>query len=192
VRGREPEGAVSPEEYEAVRGEIISKLRRLVDPSTGQFVDGQIITREEVYHGKHVDEMPDLVYLTLEKGYIIEQPMALPFVSNRVIIDDPKISGTHRMHGVLLAKGPWCRKGASLEGATLLDLAPTVLHLAGCRVPDDMDGRVLAELFDEGFLKDHPIVYCEAGPEKDRHETGLSSADQEVILSRLKGLGYID
>jgi predicted AlkP superfamily phosphohydrolase/phosphomutase len=192
IRGREPEGAVSPEDYEAVRDEIISKLQALVDPTTGRPVNGQIMTREEVYHGRHADEMPDLVYLALEQGYIIEQPMALPFVSNRVIIDDPKISGTHRMHGVLLAKGPWCRPGASLEGATLFDLAPTILHLAGCRVPDDMDGRVLTELFDETFLKEHPVVYHDAGPEASRHETGLSSEDQEVILSRLRGLGYID
>jgi arylsulfatase A-like enzyme len=118
--------------------------------------------------------------------------MALPFVSNRVIIADPKISGTHRMHGVLLAKGPWCRQGVSLAGATLLDLAPTILHLAGCPVPDDMDGRVLTELFDEGFFKEHPIAYRAAGAEAARQETGLSSEDQEVILSRLKGLGYID
>jgi predicted AlkP superfamily phosphohydrolase/phosphomutase len=192
VRGREPEGTVSPEEYQAVRDEIIRKLQGLTDPTTGRPIDGQIITREEVYHGRHADEMPDIVYLTLEKGYIIEQPMALPFVSNRVIIDDPKISGTHRQHGVLLAKGPWCRQGASIKDATLLDLAPTILHLAGCHVPDDMDGRVLAELFEGGFLKDHPIAYREAGPEADRHEMGLSSEDQAVILDRLKGLGYVD
>jgi predicted AlkP superfamily phosphohydrolase/phosphomutase len=155
-------------------------------------VCGQVFLREDIYHGKYVDEMPDLVYLTLDQGYIIEQPMALPFVSNQVIIDDPKISGTHRQDGMLIAKGPGFRKGATIEGATLLDLAPTILHLLGSAVPNDMDGRVLAELFEEGFLKDHPVAYRETGLEEARQDCEVSPEDQEIILQRLKGLGYID
>jgi predicted AlkP superfamily phosphohydrolase/phosphomutase len=155
-------------------------------------VRGQVFRREDIYHGKYVDEMPDLVYLTLEQGYIIEQPMALPFVSNRVIIDDPKISGTHRQDGILVAKGPWFRQGGTVEGATLLDLAPTILHLLGSRVPDDMDGRVLAELFEEGVLRDHPVAYREASAGEVRQDDEVSPAEQAIILERLKGLGYID
>jgi predicted AlkP superfamily phosphohydrolase/phosphomutase len=192
LRGRDPEGAVRPEDYMAVREELMAKLQALIDPTTGAPVDGQVLVREEVYHGKHAEAMPDLVYLTLENGYIIEQPLALPFVSNRVVIEDPKISGTHRTHGILIAQGPWCRKGASVENATLLDLAPTILYLLGSRIPDDLDGRVLLELFEEGFLKEHPIVYREAEPDAGGLDAGLSAEDQEVILGRLKGLGYID
>jgi predicted AlkP superfamily phosphohydrolase/phosphomutase len=192
VQGREPEGAVPPERYQAVRDEIAAKLRALRNPTTGQPVNGQVIVREEAYHGRFADEMPDLVYLTLEQGYIIEQPMALPFVSKRVIIEDPKISGTHRMHGMLIAKGPAFRKGARIDNANLMDLAPTILHLLGSRVPDDMDGRVLTEAFEEAFLKEYPITYREAQPDATKQETGLTLEDQAVILERLKGLGYID
>jgi predicted AlkP superfamily phosphohydrolase/phosphomutase len=192
LEGREPQGAVKREDYTAVRNELVARLQELIDPSSGQLVRGEVFLREDIYHGKYADEMPDLVYLTLEQGYIIEQPMALPFVSNRVIIDDPKISGTHRQDGMLVAKGPWFRKGATIEGATLLDLAPTILHLMGSHVPDDMDGRVLAELFEEGFLKAHPVAYREAGAEEARQDREVSPADQAIILERLKGLGYID
>jgi predicted AlkP superfamily phosphohydrolase/phosphomutase len=192
VQGREPEGAVPPERYQAVRDEIAAKLRELHDPTSGRAVDGEVIMREDAYHGRFADDMPDLVYSTLEQGYIIEQPMALPFVSRRVFIEDPKISGTHRRHGVLIAKGPGVRKRLRLDHASLMDLAPTILYLLGSPVPADMDGRVLTEAFEEEFLKEHPIAYREAEPETARQETSLSAAEQAVILERLKGLGYID
>jgi predicted AlkP superfamily phosphohydrolase/phosphomutase len=192
VQGREPEGAVPPEQYQAVRDEIAAKLRDLRDPTTDLPVNGQVIVREEAYHGRFADEMPDLVYLTLEQGYIIEQPMALPFVSKRVVIEDPKISGTHRMHGLLIAKGPMFKNGARIDNACLMDLAPTILYLLGSPVPDDMDGRVLTEAFKEDFLKEHPIAYREAELDTSRQETTLTVDEQAVILERLEGLGYID
>ena len=102
------------------------------------------------------------------------------------------MSGFHRLDGILLARGPGLKKGAAIEGATLFDLAPTILHLMGSHVPDDMDGRVLTGLFEERFLKERPIVYTKAPVDTDREVTDLSQEDQEVVLERLKGLGYID
>lgn len=192
VQGREPEGAVLPEHYQAVRDEIAARLRDLHDPTTRLPVNGQVIVREEAYHGRFVGEMPDIVYLTLEQGYIIEQPMALPFVSKRAFIEDPKISGTHRMHGLVVAKGPALRKSVCIENACLTDLAPTILYLLGSPIPDDMDGRVLTEAFEEDFLEGHPITYREAEPNTARQEMSLTAEEQAVILERLKGLGYID
>jgi hypothetical protein len=34
-------------------------------------------------------------------------------------------------------------------------MAPTILHLMGEAVPDDMDGRVLEEIFEPEFLAHH-------------------------------------
>jgi predicted AlkP superfamily phosphohydrolase/phosphomutase len=192
LEGREPQGAVKREDYAAVRDELVARLQKLVDPSSGQLVHGQVFLREDIYHGKYEDETPDLVYLTLENGYIIEQPMALPFVSNRVIIDDPKISGTHRQDGILIAKGPDFRKGLTIEGASLVDLAPTILYLMGSAIPEDMDGHVLTGLFHTGFLEERPIACRKAEPEGNGPDRAISPEDQEVILERLKGLGYID
>lgn len=42
------------------------------------------------------------------------------------------------------------RDGAKLAGLRIYDIAPTVLHMFGLPVPDDMDGRVLVEIFREG------------------------------------------
>jgi predicted AlkP superfamily phosphohydrolase/phosphomutase len=192
LEGREPEGAVKRADYESVRQELSNKLRRLIDPTTNRPVNGRVFVREEIYQGKYAEQMPDLVYVALEEGYIVEQPMALPFVSNRLIIEDPKMSGNHRLDGIFIAHGPYFKHGATINGANLLDLAPTILHLVGCPIPTDMDGRVLTELFPDDFVKRNPIVYAAATHEVDQEDLDLSPEDQAAVLERLRGLGYID
>jgi arylsulfatase A-like enzyme len=59
------------------------------------------------------------------------------------------------------------------EGARLLDIAPTLLDLAGYDIPDSMQGRSLV-----------------AGMEKKPPE-GPSSEGEKIIHDRLAGLGYV-
>jgi predicted AlkP superfamily phosphohydrolase/phosphomutase len=70
-------------------------------------------------------------------------------------------SGTHAgaPDGLFLAVGGGIRPGALLRGASVLDVAPTLLYLAGLPVGRDMEGRVLAEAVDESFARAHPVVY---------------------------------
>jgi predicted AlkP superfamily phosphohydrolase/phosphomutase len=190
LQGREPRGAVNPQDYAMVRDEIVAKLRALVDPSTGRPVGGHVFTKEEVYRGKYMDLMPDLAYLPFAEGYLAMNPTTL--LTRQIFIDHIGVSGFHRLDGVLIAKGPGIRAGVKLEGATLVDLAPTILYLMGSRVPDDMDGRVLTELFEKGVVEAHPVLHAEADPEVARPAMDLSSEDQEAVLNRLRGLGYVD
>ena len=46
-------------------------------------------------------------------------------------------------------RGPGVKKGVRVEEASILDLAPTILHLFGIPVPRDMDGKILTETFYE-------------------------------------------
>jgi predicted AlkP superfamily phosphohydrolase/phosphomutase len=70
-------------------------------------------------------------------------------------------SGTHAgaPDGVLLAFGDGVRAGAAINGASVLDITPTVLYLMGLPVARDMEGRVLTEMLDEEFTRSHPITY---------------------------------
>lgn len=54
----------------------------------------------------------------------------------------------HRNQGIFLLAGPGIRHDANLHGATLLDIAPTVLTLFGLPVGRDMEGRVLVNAFE--------------------------------------------
>lgn len=54
----------------------------------------------------------------------------------------------HRPLGILVMSGPGIRRGETVYGAGLLDIAPTALTLLGLPVGADMDGRVLVEAFE--------------------------------------------
>lgn len=61
--------------------------------------------------------------------------------------------------GFLILAGEGIRSAARLTSASVPDLAPTVLVLAGEPIARDIDGRVLAEAFDERFARASlPIV----------------------------------
>jgi arylsulfatase A-like enzyme len=61
------------------------------------------------------------------------------------------------------------------EGASLLDIAPTLLDLAGYEIPETMQGKSLV-----------------AGMQKKTPGDGSDQSDAEKILhDRLAGLGYI-
>jgi len=59
----------------------------------------------------------------------------------------PVKSGTHRVEGMLIARGPGIKVGR-VEGARIQDIAPTLLHLLGASADPGMDGRVLLEALD--------------------------------------------
>ena len=49
----------------------------------------------------------------------------------------------HRHFGIVVMAGPGIKKDERVYGASLLDIAPTMLHLMGLPVGQDMDGKVL-------------------------------------------------
>ena len=53
----------------------------------------------------------------------------------------------HRPQGMFVLHGPNIRRDQRAEGATLLDVAPTILTLLGLPIGDDMEGKVLATAF---------------------------------------------
>jgi arylsulfatase A-like enzyme len=83
------------------------------------------------------------------------------------------------------------RSEQTIQGANIVDLAPTILYAMGCPIPRDMDGRVLTEAFHPQFLEAQPISYGEAATAAEERERAYSEADEAEVRERLKGLGYI-
>jgi predicted AlkP superfamily phosphohydrolase/phosphomutase len=190
LKGREPMGIVLPgEEAAEVQGEIIEELRNLMDEETGEKVVGEIYRKEELYHGPHLKEAPDVVFLprSLEIAAFGEYE----FASHRVIDDSWGVSGSHRMDGLVTMKGRPFKQGAVLEGAHILDIAPSTLYLLGLPIPDTMDGKVLKDAFLEEFLAGKEIRFMEESAPAFLPKDIYSPEEEEALKKQLKGLGYL-
>jgi len=191
VKGRDPEGIVnSGDEYKNLTEEIGKRLTDFLNELTGGTSKAEVHTKEEIYRGDYFDEMPDITFLSNKDGY--QAGSFVDFGSNRTVSDVTLLTGNHDMNGIFLAKGESVKKGAVTDGAGIVDVAPTILHLMGCKIPKDMDGKVLTTIFEETFAEHHPVEFTEAtaGEKEERGE--MSPEDQEKVLERLRSLGYID
>jgi len=192
LRGRQPQGMVSPgQEYQELRDKIISLLRQARDPETGQPIVVEVFKREELYSGENIENVPDII-LIMDERYEGGTALTGPWVTPIPLEELSKLSGSHRMDGVLIARGPGIRRGAQVNGARIMDLAPTVLYALGVPVPRSMDGRVLEELFEPAYLAAHPVQYTDwTGPDVLAQYV-LSEEDERTMREKLRRLGYVE
>jgi predicted AlkP superfamily phosphohydrolase/phosphomutase len=182
LKGREPEGIVEAEDYDKVRNSIIEELAKLADPRTGKPLSPKLLKREQVYHGEHINSAPDIV---------IWMP---PYTHHAIIhgeaewigLSNPRelvLSGWHRLEGIFFAYGPDIKhSGDKLAGLKIYDITPTVLHMFGLPVSDDMDGRVLSEIFKpDSEPAKRKVIYRETGEKRRVKEK----------VGRLKDVGKI-
>ena len=197
LAGREPGGTVQPgAEYEALRREIVGKLRELKDPLTGEPAIEMAYMREEIYHGAALELAPDIVVIPRQDPYFRVRPShtspslePIQTMSREELLAEYLPNGVHRLHGMLYAIGDGIAVNRRVENMGIVDMTPTMLHLAGCRVPVGLDGRVLTEL-----LEEDPVVeyYDDGGA--DTGFTGGSDYDEEeeeLVAEKLRGLGYL-
>lgn len=188
LAGREPHGCVPPAEYDAVRDAIIAGLKTLRDPATGEHVVESVYRREELYHGDHLDQAPDIVFMPTRLEYFGFGEYE--FGSHKIIEAMQRgISGTHRMNGIFIAYGAHVRPGP-IEGAGLADLAPTILHLLGVPPPSHMDGRVLHAALAPDFEPQWRAA-DDDGDSAAPDELILSDEQRRIIAERMRGLGYV-
>jgi predicted AlkP superfamily phosphohydrolase/phosphomutase len=191
LKGREPEGIVEPgEPYEAVREQLMADLKGLCDPDTGEPVVHAVYRREELYAGPFLDLLPDVVFDLGDGPYLASDAPA----AGQIIepLPDGTLQGRHRSTGIFAAYGPDIRRGVEIEGARIIDVAPTLLYALGLPIPEDMDGRPLMEIFDKDFRLSHPVSYAE--PQEIDAASPPAEYDEEDTAEmerRLRGLGYV-
>jgi predicted AlkP superfamily phosphohydrolase/phosphomutase len=187
LKGREPEGAVEPgAEYDQVRQRVREALLQLRDPETQQPLVSRVLYKEEVYSGAEVDAAPDLVIVWRDHAY---KSTFILGSSNQIV--SPVLttySGFHTMDGMVVISGPGVRRGVEIQGAGIIDMAPTILALLGLPIPNDMDGQVL----EEAMERDLGVAYESAQSATATTDEELFTSDEEAMVTeRLKGLGYL-
>jgi predicted AlkP superfamily phosphohydrolase/phosphomutase len=191
LRGQWSQGCVAEgSEYEHLRQEIIEKLRNLKDPNSGEALDGVVLKREEAYHGDLAAEAPDLLFVPVN-GKV--RPKSTGFSSRNVFSSAGWMTGIHKMNGILIGRGRPLARGEILRGVRITDLFPSILALMGLEIPDDVDGRIPDRMFNEAFLKAHPV---RRGPalhgEVGRPAEQGKRAEEDRVMERLRGLGYLE
>ncbi len=200
VKGRQPEGIVEwGKKYESLRDVITEKLYTFTDPDTGENLVEKVYKREELYCGEYLEEMPDLIIGW--KGYKYLRMFNFPPSDDESVIwtIPPTLSllwdrtGGHRPNGIFMTMGPNIKSGVEIQNANIMDIAPTALYQMNVPVPDDMDGVILTDIFDEEYLRLHPtqMKETEKSDDAESDEYSFSEDDHQKIEKRLKDLGYL-
>ncbi|QFU85015.1 alkaline phosphatase family protein [Natronorubrum aibiense] len=175
------QGIVSPSDIPSIKRDLQALFSNVTDPDTGE-------RALDVHDGDDVfptdEASPDLVVVGKD-GY--EEKMT---IDTDVFAPAGAKAASHRKHGVFFARGPDIRARDSIDGLSVVDVAPTVLHSVGEAIPDDVDGEVQTE-----------IVASDAEPSVRKAESARqsgSATDETVdedfgdVEDRLRGLGYME
>jgi predicted AlkP superfamily phosphohydrolase/phosphomutase len=166
VAGREPQGAIPAGDYESFRDQIRARLESLCDTS-GRPLHAQVFKPGELYRQTR-NVAPDLIVQLGEGRWSSVDSVGYP----GLLVQNMAEGCTPGGPGAFVLTAPNSPLNGMYEGAHLLDMAPTLLDLAGHEIPASMQGRSLV-----------------AGMEKKGG--GAGSDNDQIILDRLAGLGYI-
>jgi len=179
LAGREPEGIVAPDEYDALCGELVSRFQDFADPLDGERIFTRVLRREEAFPGADPAVAPDLVFQVRDDAYLVS-----PADHPQVVWRTGRARGRHRERGIYVLQGPAFRRGEGPE-ARLVDMTPTLLCAMGLAIPTGIDGRPAEDLLAPGTppaeQTDYGLELGQAGTPEDAPE----------VRRRLRDLGYI-
>ncbi len=169
VQGREPQGVIPQAEYAVFLDEMKKKFEALKD-NKGQPLNSLVFKPREIY--KNVRNVaPDLIVHFA--GLYWRSIGGVGYGHVHVQENDTGPDAcNHAQYGMFLLAAPTLPLRGEYEGAKLLDIAPTLLDLAGYDIPETMQGRSL-------------VAGMEKKPPAD------SAVGDKIIHDRLEGLGYI-
>jgi predicted AlkP superfamily phosphohydrolase/phosphomutase len=189
--GRDSQGIVKrQQEYDEVCNILVEVLpQKLRDPHTDQPVIASVSRKEDFYNCDYLFCAPDLI-VTFHPGYIPSLRSTYLDFDETIFTTPPTgttaINGAHpdSINGFLIASAPAFKRGVTFTAAMpLTAIAPTLLHAIQAKRAI-MHSDPQAECFDQRYLHTHPLHTT------TQHQA-LSGEEEELILSRLRDLGYI-
>ncbi|MFC2165500.1 alkaline phosphatase family protein [Acidobacteriota bacterium] len=111
-------------------------------------------------------------------------------------ISDPtysrQVSGTHSINGVIVMRGPHIKKNHEIFKASILDVTPTILYLHGLPLGEDMDGKVIDEAIDSGYLTAYKAEFIPShDTNRKARKRKLEKGMSDKLKEELRALGYI-
>lgn len=185
-------GTVPPSEVPAVKRRVTEILENARDPETGE----QPLVVIDPDRGTPGSEAPD--HETSAEGDTLEPDLLVESIDGYTVnwqfTDEPftvpEKAADHSSEGIFFAYGPGIEAGSRPIDATVVDLAPTLLHLLDRSVPSHADGSVLEEILAAGSPAARRSVRTadyDAGEPRERVDD-----DFDDVEDRLRGLGYME
>jgi predicted AlkP superfamily phosphohydrolase/phosphomutase len=189
MRGKMEKGCVKEEERDDILKTLIEELSHIEDTNTKRMLNVEIHCAKDIYKGPYIENAPELVFLLDNGRCEIDAKVG----EGKIFVEGAPLTGwkgTHTKDGVFIAHGPNIKRGYRIEKASVLDFAPTLLYLFGIPLPDDMDGRVLEEIFDI----DLSVIQRKENETKNKADNLSQTLEKDEIAQieeRLRKLGYI-
>ncbi|HEY9852805.1 MAG TPA: alkaline phosphatase family protein [Leptolyngbyaceae cyanobacterium] len=142
--GREPNGKIQPgAEYEAFCQQLTEDLMAVVNLDTGKPLVSRVIRTADIYEGKNMDYLPDLLVEWHREAPIsrVSSPKigTIEKVFGGVRTGDHKSEG----NGMVFAIGPSIHPGKIEDPISVIDFAPTLASLLEVSLPD-AEGKPIA------------------------------------------------
>lgn len=128
VEGREPNGIVSEEDYPAVRQDIIDDLEQVRDPETGEPVFENVYTKEELYDGEKMDDLPDIIVESPGYNHVAKFGFGNTFTTDLTEAAAPV------KEGFVMAD-----RSLTVADPTIIDLSTSVADLLGTAFGEGRD-----------------------------------------------------
>jgi predicted AlkP superfamily phosphohydrolase/phosphomutase/Flp pilus assembly protein TadD len=100
------------------------------------------------------------------------------------------IAREHNHFGMLVIKGPNIKKDERIYGASLIDITPTILSIFDLPVGQDMDGRVLQDIYDSP--KNIQTIRSFDEETYQQNLNDFKTIESDEMLQQLVDLGYVD
>lgn len=187
LKGRERLGIVEPSELEAIKDDLVRRFTDLKGPD-GEPITDRVYRSEDVFSGHALKGAPDVLPVLKDHRWEIDDEIfhRSPFTDLSHL---PR--GAHHPDGIVIIAGAGVKPGGDLK-ASVLDVTPTLLYLAGAAVPSGLDGTIITDAFEDSHLSSTPPQTAEALDAGARDEASPYSPEEEAMIEEsLRGLGYL-
>jgi predicted AlkP superfamily phosphohydrolase/phosphomutase len=171
IAGREPQGLIAAEQAVAVRERLAEKLAALGDEQGRPL--GSRVFRPELSYRQVQGIAPDLIVYLGDLAWRSIGGVGYGRFHVRENDTGPDACN-HAEFGAFILAGPGIEPAGELVDVEILDIAPTLLELAGHEIPPSMQGRSL-------------VRQMAGAPAEAAAPDAVGEA---VIRERLRGLGY--
>jgi predicted AlkP superfamily phosphohydrolase/phosphomutase len=170
---------------------LAKELADVPHPETGEPAFN-VARKEELYSGPFLERAPELVLLPHDERINVDpsrRRWAQAFERHERL--DPEVSygysGHHGVTGILAAAGPGIEPADVPDGAEIVQLPATILHLLGLSA-EALDGEPLAAILEQAAPA--ADVAPTAAAQEASEEPVYSEEEERQMVERLRDLGY--